>query len=148
METRNSWPKQDCRSSRFESQTRHGFYARGCFVTALRHEDSRRFIRELFDVLAPNFTDQAVFAYLDAHWKKDMPLGEVIDLIFDHCAAAVVIIDDFQLPFDADHDYDDYGSGKALTPTSKQVSKLTTCKHFAHLSQHQKRAVCVAAVFC
>ena len=56
-----------------------------------------------------------MFAYLDAHWKNDLPLAEEIDLIFSHCAAAVVMIDDFQVPFDGNYQYDNYGAGRALT---------------------------------
>lgn len=45
-----------------------------------------------------------------------MPLAGELELVFSHCSAAVVMIDDFQVPFDAGYAYDDYGAGKALVP--------------------------------
>lgn len=83
---------------------------------SVRRGDSRQFIRELFRGPLRDFADQTVFAYLDAHWDQDLPLAEEIDLIFEHCPAAVVMIDDFQVPFDTGYRYDNYGPGRALTP--------------------------------
>lgn len=77
--------------------------------------DSRKVLRELFQGPLRNSADQVVFAYLDAHGHNDLPLAEEIDLIFDHCPGAVVMIDDFQVPFDSDYGYDRYQTGKALT---------------------------------
>jgi len=82
----------------------------------VRRGDSRHFIRELFQGPLRNYADQTVFAYLDAHGEGDLPLAEEIDLIFEYWPAAVVMIDDFQVPSDAGYRYDVYRSGKALTP--------------------------------
>jgi hypothetical protein len=36
--------------------------------------------------------------------------------VFNQSPLAVVMVDDFQVPFDAGYGYDDFGPGKALTP--------------------------------
>ena len=41
---------------------------------------------------------------------------EELDIVFGRCPAAIVMIDDFQVPFDAGYEYDDYGPAKALVP--------------------------------
>jgi len=38
-----------------------------------------------------------------------------LDVVFAQCKRAVVMIDDFQVPFDNGYGYDDYGAGSALT---------------------------------
>jgi hypothetical protein len=55
-----------------------------------------------------------VLFYLDAHWGDDLPLAEELEIIFNRCHAAVVMIDDFQVPLDPTYGYDDFGSGKIL----------------------------------
>ena len=82
----------------------------------LYHGDSREVLRRLFAGKLRNLGDHTVFAYLDAHWNADLPLREELEIIFDHCPAAVVMIDDFQVPDDPGYQYDDYGSGKSLSP--------------------------------
>ena len=82
----------------------------------LYHGDSREVLRRLFAGKLRNLRDHTVFAYLDAHWNADLPLREELEIIFDHCPAAVVMIDDFQVPDDPGYQYDDYGSGKSLSP--------------------------------
>ena len=80
----------------------------------LLYGDSRTGLHKLFDgALHPLFR-LTIFFYLDAHWNDDLPLAEEIDIIFSHCPMAVVIIDDFEVPFDAGYGFDDYGPGKAL----------------------------------
>ena len=52
--------------------------------------------------------------YLDAHWRNDLPLVEELNIILQSEIDAVVMIDDFKVPFDAGYGYDDYGLGKSL----------------------------------
>jgi hypothetical protein len=80
----------------------------------LLNEDSRRGLRKLISGPLRDLTAGALFFYLDAHWNADLPLAEEIDLIFDGCPAAIVMIDDFQVPSDTGYGYDDYGPGKTL----------------------------------
>jgi hypothetical protein len=56
-----------------------------------------------------------VFFYLDAHGWGALPLAEELALAFRHWPAAVVMVDDFQVPGDAGYGFDDYGDGEALT---------------------------------
>lgn len=53
--------------------------------------------------------------YLDAHWYDHLPLKEEIEIIFDHFARPIIMVDDFQVPDDPGYGYDDYGPGKRLT---------------------------------
>ncbi len=89
------------------------------------HGDSRQVLRKLFDGPLRRFADRTLFVYLDAHGHGDLPLAEEIDLVFGHCPAAVVMIDDFQVPFDAGYGHDVYRSGKALTPAYIEPSVKT-----------------------
>jgi hypothetical protein len=77
--------------------------------------DSRAALRMWFDGSLPRAHNRNLFVYLDAHWKADLPLAEEIEIIFGACPHAIVMIDDFQVPFDEGYGYDDYGVGKALT---------------------------------
>ena len=81
----------------------------------LRRGDSRRVLRSFFDGPLRSLCGQTIFAYLDAHWDADLPLAEELEIVFGHCRSAVAMVDDFQVPGDADYQYDDYGPGKALT---------------------------------
>jgi hypothetical protein len=92
---------------------------------SMRLGDSREVLKALFDgALSRRVTSNLLF-YLDAHWHEDLPLRQEIDIIFSHCPAAIVLIDDFQVPDDPCYCFDDYGGGKALTAhyVSSQVSK-------------------------
>lgn len=80
----------------------------------VRLNDSRAFLGEL--AAEPTFRGQQLFFYLDAHWESDLPLAEEIDIIFRHWPDAVIMIDDFQVPFDDGYQYDDYGEDASLTP--------------------------------
>ncbi|HUS24342.1 MAG TPA: hypothetical protein VM369_05290 [Candidatus Binatia bacterium] len=78
----------------------------------LRQCDSRAFLRAL---ASEKFhLDECVFFYLDAHWEKDLPLREELEIIFGHWRKPIVMIDDFQVP-GTQYRYDDYGPGMALT---------------------------------
>jgi hypothetical protein len=76
--------------------------------------DSRVSLRGLFDGPLYHLCDFTIFFYLDAHWNDDLPLLEEIDIVFDRCPLAIVMVDDFEVPSDAGYGYDDYGPGKAL----------------------------------
>lgn len=101
-----------------EMDPRRFGYARARFwnrrnVTVLQG-DSRLGLQHLFTSSLQQFAEEPLFFYLDAHWNDDLPLAEELDLVFSRCFAAVVMIDDFQVPFDGGYGYDDYGPGKAL----------------------------------
>lgn len=74
--------------------------------------DSRRFLQELAQ--RADLHGTAVFFYLDAHWYADLPLREELQIIFANWPRAVVMIDDFQVPGDADYHYDSYGEDQVL----------------------------------
>lgn len=83
----------------------------------LKRSDSRAALRAWLDSpLHSSGKRGPVLLYLDAHWEADLPLYEELVLIFDHCSNAIVMIDDFSVPFDRGYGYDDYGDGKALIP--------------------------------
>jgi len=82
----------------------------------LLRDDSRDGLRKLFRGWLRERASQTVFFYLDAHWNEDLPLAEELEIVFRNCPAAVVMIDDFQVPGDPEYAFDDYGPGKALTP--------------------------------
>ena len=76
-------------------------------------------------IAAPNFETlfegplgwvkrETLFVYLDAHWNDNLPLDEELDIVFQNCPTAVVIIE-VQVADDPGYAYDDYGPGKALT---------------------------------
>jgi predicted O-methyltransferase YrrM len=108
---------------------RYGF-SRARFLrrrnVTLLHDDSRAGLRTLFDGPLRDLADRTVFFYLDAHWNDDLPLADELDIIFVRCPTAVVMVDDFRVPGDADYGYDDYGSDKALTET--YISALVTSR--------------------
>ena len=80
----------------------------------LRLGDSRGELRALFEGPLRCESDEVLFAYLDAHWNAELPLAEELEIIFSRCPAAIVMVDDFQVPFDPGYGYDDYGPRKAL----------------------------------
>lgn len=75
--------------------------------------DSRSFLRDLAG--REDWVSWATFFYLDAHWEKDLPLAEELQIIASAWPRAVVMIDDFQVPDDAGYGFDDYGPVGALT---------------------------------
>ena len=76
------------------------------------HDDSRSFLIRF--MTKKEFRKQKVFYYLDAHWGEDLPLKKEIQVIFEHCPHAVVMVDDFQVPGDKGYGFDDYGEGNVL----------------------------------
>ena len=74
--------------------------------------DTRAFLKKL--AAKQRMTGKKIFFYLDAHWRKELPLKEEIEIIFDTWPDSIIMIDDFQVPDDPDYGYDDYGEGKTL----------------------------------
>jgi hypothetical protein len=81
----------------------------------LLYGDSRAGLRKLLDGSLREMSHRTLFFYLDAHWNADLPLAEELEIVFSRCPAAIVMIDDFEVPFDRGYAYDDYGPGRALT---------------------------------
>lgn len=77
--------------------------------------DSRSALRKLLDGPLRDLACRTLFFYLDAHWNADLPLAEELEIVLSRHPAAIVIIDDFEVPFNSGYGYDDYGSGKSLT---------------------------------
>lgn len=73
--------------------------------------DSRVF---LSDLVSRGVHQQRSFLYLDAHWNRDLPLIEEIEVIAGNWSEFVLMIDDFQVPGDDGYGFDDYGVGKRL----------------------------------
>ena len=108
----------DCAVFTVEAQARFMHYARlnlrSLASVRLSLGDSREFLRDLAaDPLVPK---QGVFFYLDAHWEKDLPLMEEIELICTHWSDPIIMVDDFEVPDDPGYAFDDYGEGKRLCP--------------------------------
>ena len=78
---------------------------------------SQAVLTEVLDGDLRPMRDERLFFYLDAHGKsRPLPLAEEIDIIFDRCSSAVVMVDDFMVPGDEGYAYEDYGQGQELTP--------------------------------
>jgi hypothetical protein len=77
--------------------------------------DSRAGLRKLLDGPLRDMASLTLFFYLDAHLNADLPLAEELEIVFGRCPAAIVMLDDYEVPFDAGYGYDDYGPGKTLT---------------------------------
>jgi hypothetical protein len=90
--------------------------------------DSRSFLRNL--VRNPQLSRSCVLFYLDAHWNADLPLADEIDIIFDGCKKAVIMVDDFQVPGDSSYAYDDYGPGAALNGAYLDTMRRTDMYRF------------------
>jgi hypothetical protein len=77
--------------------------------------DSRAALRMWFAGPLRLAANCRLFVYLDAHWNDDLPLAEELAIVFDACPNAIVMIDDFKVPFDEGYGYDDYGARKSLS---------------------------------
>jgi hypothetical protein len=80
----------------------------------LRCGDTRDELKKLIEGPLGSKLDCNVFFYLDAHWNEDLPLAQELEIIFSRFCAAVVIVDDFEVPGDPGYGYDNYGPGQAL----------------------------------
>ncbi|MFI9342459.1 hypothetical protein ACIG0D_14455 [Streptomyces sp. NPDC052773] len=69
--------------------------------------DSRDALRTLRD--SAGFPRSRVLFYLDAHWEKDLPLREEVDIITKAWTDSVIVIDDFKVPDDDGYEFDTYG---------------------------------------
>jgi hypothetical protein len=78
----------------------------------LYHSDSRDFIEKLS--ADPEFVRKEIFFYLDAHWGKDCPLVEEIELIASRWGEFVIMIDDFQVPGDDGYGYDRFSAFRKM----------------------------------
>jgi hypothetical protein len=58
---------------------------------------------------------QPVFFYLDAHWYESLPLAAELRVIARHWQDFVVMVDDFEVPWDNGYGFDDYGFKRSLT---------------------------------
>ncbi len=79
----------------------------------VRQGDSREFLRAL--AREGDVPKRGVFFYLDAHWGKELPLRDEVQIITDAWSDIVILIDDFQVPDDDGYGFDDYGEGLRLT---------------------------------
>ena len=108
--------------------------------------DSRAFLRDLLLDLPK---DQPVLFYLDAHWNEDLPLVEEARLIVEQAPLAVIMIDDFRVPFDAGYSWDDYGPGKRISLDLLHEFKDRCSFAFPSLAAAEetgaKRGLCVMA---
>src|SRR5262249_5741046 len=62
--------------------------------------DSRAALRMLFDGPLRWARNHSLFVYLDAHGNDDLPLADELEIVFGACPNAIVMIDDFKVPFD------------------------------------------------
>ncbi|MCU7491557.1 MAG: hypothetical protein HF312_03740 [Ignavibacteria bacterium] len=85
------------------------------YVTDIKlyNSDSRKLLREFSE--EESMKNKTTFFYLDAHWNEDLPLREEIELVLENWPKAVIMVDDFKVPFDSEYTYDDYGNGKELS---------------------------------
>lgn len=77
------------------------------------HGDSPMVIRRIAS--RPSHDPHAqVFAYLDAHWGRNLPTRfEILELL-SGWESVCMVIDDFKVPGDPGYGYDDYGRGFAV----------------------------------
>ncbi len=79
----------------------------------LRNVDSTVLIKELSK--QDGLSNACPFFYLDAHWYRELPLTQEIELIVQQWDRFVIMVDDFKVPGDDGYGYDDYGPGKTLS---------------------------------
>lgn len=99
-----------------ESEPRFFHYAR-LNLRRFKHvevvnADSRVFLERLVD--DASVPKSRVFFYLDAHWNEDLPLHDEVKVIGENWTDVIIMIDDFEVPDDAEYKFDDYGVGKKL----------------------------------
>jgi hypothetical protein len=81
---------------------------------SLRLGDTRLQLRKILTELSAESRNKPLFFYLDAHWKKDLPLGDELRIVLESCAQPTIMIDDFEVADDPGYGFDNYGEGKAL----------------------------------
>jgi hypothetical protein len=82
---------------------------------SLRLGDTRLQLRKILAELKADDLEKPLFFYLDAHWKRDLPLGDELRMVLESCAQPTIMIDDFEVSGDPGYGFDNYGEGKALT---------------------------------
>lgn len=89
------------------------------YNVALRCGDSREALRAFFAGPLRSCTRSSILAYLDprTQWHDDFPLADELEIIFYNCPAALVMIDDFEVPGDEGFAYSNYIPGAALNIT-------------------------------
>ena len=100
-----------------ELSSRYFEYARrrlsGMANVRIVHGDSPTEIRHIA-VSIDHDRGAKVFAYLDAHWGRNLPTRwEILELLAGWDSLCIVI-DDFKVPGDLGYAFDDYGRGFAL----------------------------------
>ncbi len=99
-----------------ESEPRYFLYSRRRLASfgnvELHLADSRVFLQTL--LAREQICRARTMFYLDAHWSIDLPLAAEIEIILKHHSANIIAIDDFEVPFDPDYGFDDYGQDKRL----------------------------------
>jgi hypothetical protein len=73
--------------------------------TKLSHSNSSEFLKE--NCNKENLGNNPMF-YLDAHWNEYMPLPDELLAIAEQCPKAVILIDDFEIPWEPKFKYDGY----------------------------------------
>lgn len=81
----------------------------------MRFGDSRAGLRAFCEGALSAKRQEPIFVYLDAHWNDDLPLREELEIVFRNLPAAIVMIDDFQVPGDPGYGFDNYGPRAAVT---------------------------------
>lgn len=84
-------------------------------------DDSRQYIAKL--ARSGSFPRENVFFYLDAHISADLPLPAELLTINDHWSDWAALVDDFEVPGDAEYQFNDYGEFGRLV-VSELPSKL------------------------
>ncbi len=74
--------------------------------------DSRAFLQTLLS--RDGVRQASTLFYLDAHWSIDLPLASEIEIILKGHSSSIIAVDDFEVPFDRDYGFDDYGPDKRL----------------------------------
>ena len=74
--------------------------------------DSRALLQELSR--KPQVVEGDCFLYLDAHWGRDVPLNEEIEIVATRWKRFVIMIDDFEVPDDPGYTHGHYGTLKAI----------------------------------
>lgn len=118
MANNSKLPVYSCEANKlFLEVARNNLSALG--NVSLLHCDSRDFLRQMAHT---DISKLLVFIYLDAHLGDDLPLKEEIEIICDNFRDFMMMIDDFEVPYDAGYGFDDYGMGKTLN--FKTFSKI------------------------
>jgi hypothetical protein len=117
-------------------------------LVQIERGDSRDFLRRF--LAEPDPAQRRIFVYLDAHWNADLPLAEEVRIVVSSRRHAVIMVDDFKVPYDSDYGYDDYGEAKALTEEYLPADDLIGWHLFypqvsAQLETGLRRGCCVLA---